>query len=316
MLAHDSGKGAITLLFWGWLLVATAAPTATSAATVAGAPMRYVYHPPESADDTRYLYQWKILETALEKTRQEFGPYVMERSESMTEKRQANEMLTGSGKLTVMYISTTPEFERALLPVRIPVDRNLGGYSVFLIRRQDQARFSPEMGLGDIRKFSFGLGLGWIDVEILRTNGFRVITGSSYEGLFTMLENGRFDVFLRSATEVLEEYAARRARLPDLAIEENLVLYYPLPMYFWFSRSEEGRHLAERVERGMRQMIADGTYDRIFDQYQGRKIEQLRLNRRTILRIDNPNVGTETPAGDSTLWFDPATYRAPPPLRP
>lgn len=301
--------------FCAWLLLWLVAPDAQAATGQAPA-MRYLYHPPESANDTRYLYHWKILETALEKTSAEFGPYVLEPSEFMTEKRQANEMLTDSGKLTVMYISTTPEFERALLPVRIPVDRNLGGYSVFLIRKQDQARFNSGMGLEDIRKFSFGLGLGWIDVQILRANGFRVITGSSYEGLFSMLENGRFDVFLRSAPEVLDEYAARRARLPDLAIEENLVLYYPLPMYFWFSRSEEGRRLAERVEKGMRRMIADGTYDRIFDQYQGKKIEQLQLNKRRILRIDNPNVGPETPFGDSRLWFDPATYRAPPPLRP
>lgn len=294
--------GAVALL---WLL----APFA-HAATSPLPRMRYLYHPPESAEDTRYLYQWKILETALEKTMAEYGPYVLEPSEFMTEKRQANEMLTGSGRLTVMYISTTPEFERALLPVRIPVDRNLGGYSVFLIRKQDQARFIPGMSLEDIRKFRFGLGLGWIDVDILRANRFQVVTGSSYEGLFRMLENGRFDVFLRAVPEVLDEYAARRDRLRDLAIEENLVLYYPLPMYFWFTRSPEGRRLAARAEAGMRKMIADGTYDRIFDEYQGRKIEQLQLNKRRILRIENPNVGPETPFGDRKLWFDPATYHS------
>src|SRR5256885_10058529 len=38
-------------------------------------------------------------------------------------------------------------------------------------------------------------------------------------------------------------------------------------------------------------LIADGTYDAIFDKYQRRKIERLRLKERRIFRIANPNVG-------------------------
>ncbi len=45
--------------------------------------------------------------------------------------------------------------------------------------------------LDDLRTFAFGLGLGWVDVGILKSNGFRVVTGSSYEGLFEMLVAGR-----------------------------------------------------------------------------------------------------------------------------
>ena len=42
------------------------------------------------------------------------------------------------GSLTVMYLGTRPEFEKELMPVRIPVDKNLGGYMVFLIRKEDE----------------------------------------------------------------------------------------------------------------------------------------------------------------------------------
>jgi ABC-type amino acid transport substrate-binding protein len=136
-----------------------------------------------------------------------------------------------------------------------------------------------------------------------------VVTGSSYDGLFEMLLNRRFDVLLRAAVEVLDEYARRKDRLPDLRIEDNLVLYYPLPMYFWFPKTDEGRRLAARAEAGMRRMLADGTYDRLFDEYQGWKIERLRLKHRVIFRIDNPFVGPEMPFADKRLWFDPGTYR-------
>lgn len=282
------------------------------AALLSGAqapPMRYVYHPGESALDVRYLYHWEILRTALEKTRPTWGPYEMVRSEPMTERRQAFELKHATGKLTVMYLGTTPDFERTLVPIHIPVDKNLGGYCVFLIRRGDEERFTAISSIDDLRRFTYGLGLGWIDVDILRANGFQVVTGSNYEGLFEMLVNRRFDVFLRAAVEVLDEYDQRKSALPKLAIEDSIIFYYPLPMYFWFPKTAEGRRLAARAEEGMRMMIADGTYDRIFDAYQRHKIERLHLKNRKIFKIDNPFVGPETPFADKRLWFDPKTYK-------
>jgi hypothetical protein len=281
----------------------------SQSASAADAVMKYIFHPPESSLDVRYLYHWEILRTALEKTSAKWGPWQMVPSELMTEQRQAFELKHATGKLTVMYLSTSPDFEKNLTPVRIPVDRNLGGYSVFLIRKDDQKRFDAIRSVSDLRRFTYGVGLGWNDVDILRANRLKVVTGSSYDGLFEMLVQRRFDVFPRGAVEVLDEYDQRKAALPDLHIEENLILYYPMPMYFWFPRTDEGRRLAKRAEEGMRMMLADGTYDAVFDKYQRRKIERLRLKERRILRIANPNVGPETPFRDKRLWFDPKTYR-------
>jgi ABC-type amino acid transport substrate-binding protein len=265
--------------------------------------MRYIYDSPESPQDIRYLYQWQILKTALDRTTAKYGPYVMEPAPTMTEKRQAFELQSGTGRITVMYLGTTQELEQTLTPVRIPVDKNLGGYNVLLIRRSDKDRFAGVKTLDDLRKFTIGLGYGWVDVGILQAAGFDVVTGTSYDGLFQMLENGRFDAFLRAAVEVLGELEERTSQMPDLAIEDNLILYYPLPMYFWFSRTAEGARLAARAQEGMIAMIEDGTYDRIFMEYQGEKIRRLHLASRLILRIDNPNLGPETPFSDTRLWF-------------
>ena len=270
--------------------------------------MTYVYHAPESDLDDRYLYQWEILRTALERTKDKWGPYRMTPSNRMTERRQAFELRHATGRLTVMYLGTTPEFERDLIAVHIPVDKNLGGYGVCLIRKEDQPRFDAVRTLDDLRRFKYGLGAGWLDVSILEASHFKVVTGTNYEGLFQMLIQKRFDVFLRATVEVLDEYDERIHDLPDMRIEKKLLLYYPLPMYFWFSKTPEGRRLAARAEEGMRAMIADGTYDRIFNEYQDWKIHRLQLQKRRVFRIDNPLLGPETPLADKKLWFDPATY--------
>jgi hypothetical protein len=293
---------------WGAIVAAAALALPPSVAS-AGAPMSYVYNAPESELDVRYVYHWEILRTALDRTKDRWGPYQLVRSERMSERRQRLELQNASGKLTVMYLDDFPELERTLIPVRIPVDRNLVGYRVLLIRKEDRHRFDGVRTVEDLRRFKIGLGQDWIDVDILRASGFDVVTGTSYEGLFEMLAERRFDVFLRAATEVLAEHEHRKRSLPDLFIEEGIVLYYPLPEYFWFAKTDDGRRLAARAEEGMRQMMADGTYDAIFDKYQRHKIEALRLKERRLLRIQNPLLGPETPFADKRLWFDPATYR-------
>lgn len=292
------------------LLLALCAALATAPVPAAEAQaMRYIYNSPESDSDIRYAYHWKILKTALEKTQAEYGPFVLEPSLRMTERRQTEELENDTGRLSVMYLSTTLELERTLIPVRIPVDRNLGGYCILLIRKGESGRFGAVRSLEDLRPFSFGLGLGWIDVGILKANGFRVVTGSSYEGLFEMLANHRFDVFPRGAVEILDEFEGRRNSFPELEIEPSLIFYYPLPMYFWFPKTPTGQRLAARAETGMRKMIADGSYDRIFSEYQDDKIRRLDLKHRRVLALRNPNLGPETPFADTRLWFDPQTYR-------
>jgi hypothetical protein len=282
-----------------------------SGAAAAQAPeeMTYIFNAPESALDVRYEYHWEILRTALEKTTGKWGPYRMAGSGRMTEKRQAHELKNATGKLTVMYLGTQPDFEKDLHGIHIPVDRNLGGYCVFLIRKERRNEFAGIATIEDLKRYSFGLGLGWIDVDILRRSNLKVVTGSTYDGLFEMLLHRRFDVFLRAAVEVLDEQAQRKGTMPDLFIEESLILYYPLPMYFWFPKTPAGKRLADRAEEGMRAMIADGTYDAIFDKFQRHKIEKLRLKERKILRIENPFLGPETPFQDKRLWFDPQTYK-------
>jgi hypothetical protein len=271
--------------------------------------MRYIYHPPESAMDNRYAYQWKILATALARTTSTCGAYTMEPSPQMSEKRQEFELRNATGNLTVMYRDTTPEFERDLIAVHLPVDKGLVGYRVFLIRNEDRPRFAAIVSLDDLRKFKLGAGADWVDVGILRANHFEVVTGSSYDGLFEMLRHKRFDAFSRGANEVSREFEQRQGSMSDLAVEETICLYYPTVMYFWFPKTTEGARLAARVDSGMRLMMAEGTYDRIFTEFYGATIKQLRLKSRKLFRIANPFLGPETPLTDARLWFDPQTYR-------
>lgn len=267
-------------------------------------PMRYLHNAPESPSDHRYDYQWTMLREVLERTRRAWGPYELGTAPAMPERRQVEELASGQGRLTVMVLGTTEALERTLLPVRIPVDKDLQGHCVFLIRDGEQGRFSAIRSVKDLAPFRFGLGQGWIDVEILQAAGLQVVTGSDYEGLFDMLAERRFDVFLRSAVEVLDELETRQAQYPSLRIEEGLLLHYPMPMYFWFPRTPEGQRLADRVAEGLRALLAEGAFDRLFLRFQKPKIDRLRLRSRRVLELPNPLLPRATPLADRRLWFD------------
>ena len=77
--------------------------------------MTYVYNAPESSLDRRYEYHWEILKTALERTTAKYGPYALVPSVGMTEARQTSELVAARGRITVMYLGTTPKLEHELV---------------------------------------------------------------------------------------------------------------------------------------------------------------------------------------------------------
>jgi hypothetical protein len=288
------------------LLVAGLAPFAAVHGAEDVAPQwRFIHNAPETAGDQRYAYHWRVLRAALEITRGKYGDYRLEPGLPMSEKLQVVEMQRPHGSLNTLVLDATQALEETLTPVKIPVDKGLLGYRVFLIRAEDQPRFAGVQSLEQLRQLRFGQQREWSDVAVYQAAGLPVVTGSSYEGLFHMLMLRRFDAFGRGVSEVSGELTHWRKQYPQMAIESELLLYYPLPVYFWFARTDEGRLRAQRVEEGMLALIADGTLDRLFAEEYAATIEQLGLERRRMLMIANPHLSSNHPFDQAAYWFTP-----------
>src|SRR5450830_681524 len=214
-----------------------------------------VVYPLTSADDdadSRYEYDWAVLRMALQKTEPRYGPFELHQStHPMSSHRVVQELLMPSGRINVFARATSPELEQQFLPVRLPIDKGLLGYRMLLIREADLPRFAAVKSLQDLTRLRIGQGQGWIDVPILRNAGLTVVEGTSYPGLFAMLAAGRFDGFSRGIDEAQREYQERHAAFPALAVEPSLLLQYPLPLYFFTRRDDEGKLLAQRIRDGM-----------------------------------------------------------------
>lgn len=265
-------------------------------------PMRYIYPPPESGADVRMNFYWDILQLALDETQGKWGPFKLQPSPKVMTPARAEMQLGNSQDISVMARATSTERESKLLPIRIPLDKGLTGYRLFLIKGINQAAFGGIRSTSELRQFSIGQAANWIDVDILRHAGLDVVTGPTYESLFPMLDAGRFDLFSRGVNEISAELSANAPTYPDLVVEKQLVLYYPLPRYFFFPRTPEGEKLAQRAEEGLRALMRNGKFQRRYVQFKKSILADLNLSGRRVIRIANPTLSKETPLADKELW--------------
>lgn len=276
-------------------------------ATMAAGRTSVVYPAFESSTDSRYNDLVEILKTALEKTVAEYGPYTLQPSTSrMNEARALAELRKPAGMVTIVWSGTSVQKEKEYRAVRIPLRKGILGYRVALIAGNRQAELDKIRNVSDLRKVRIGQGIGWGDVAIYEANGIRVHT-AGYESLFKMVAANRFDLFPRGINEVFPEYAARHANIANLAIEKNLLIYYPWPYYFFCNKFDSV--LAKRIETGLRKMMKDGSFDALFMKYNRASILKANLKNRRVVRIKNPTLPVDTPLDDASLWFDPAAWK-------
>lgn len=248
-----------------------------------------------------------LLEIVLDKTTR-YGTAELVASAPMSQGRALKHLEEGNhDSLRIANVASSPERNRKLQPIRIPVDQGLLGVRVCLIREGNQPRFDGIHSADDFqeRDLLIGQGSHWPDTRILRDSGFEVITTPDYSNLFPMLRHGRFDCFLRGIGEVLIDL--EQARKNDIVIEDTLVFTYEMPSYFFVGPGED--RLAERIRTGLARAMRDGAYDEWFRTYFRRPMEQLDLMQRTFIPLPNPLLEDGgSPAKLPVLPINPERY--------
>lgn len=247
------------------------------------------YPAPQSPLDTRSLDLVSLLDAALRRTEASHGPVRLEPSdEVLTELRQFVELNADRGLLHVTWATPSTQRRTQAKPVLFDARRGLLGMRVSLVDERRLPDLAKVTDLAALRRFTIGQGLAWPDVDVYQASGLQVFTVSGYENLFRMLLAGRFDLFPRGVGEVFDEYQARHAQMPQLAVEPDLLLVYPYPYYFYFAPSQAA--LAARVEKGLQAMKADGSFDAHLWRHHGAAVARARFGKRRVVRLNNPNL--------------------------
>ncbi|WP_246166880.1 transporter substrate-binding domain-containing protein [Marinobacter salinexigens] len=227
-----------------------------------------------------------LVELSLRKT-PEYGDFRLLRSEELSQGRVLRELSTNRSSLVdIANVATTAERETFLTPIPIPIDGGLLGFRVCLVMPKNLPMFSNIKNLDDLSNSNIRIGQGshWPDTPVLQANGVKVITHTRFEILFGMIRKGRFECFARGVSEVL--YDMEKEKDPDLVIEPNLLIAYPMPSYLFVAPGDH--ETAHRLQLGMERAIIDGSFAEFLKKYYGRAVELLSLHQRSVIVLDNP----------------------------
>lgn len=248
---------------------------------------------------------YKILELALDRTVSSHGAYRLVSSHKMEQDRAVIQ-LTQNEAIDIANFAPDAEREKKLLPIRIPVTQGLLGYRVCLINKNAQSKFDGIKSLESWRNrgLKIGQGKGWPDTAILEANDLSVVKSPKYNPLFAMLKKGRFDCFSRSISEVTPELKNHT----DIALEENILLVYRLPTFFFVSK--EAPDLASRIEQGLLMAYEEGSVQNLLHSHYETVFKAMNISKRTLIHLDNPYLTEESKAALNQFshWLDIKAY--------
>lgn len=214
-----------------------------------------------SSPNEPYYFYTQALALALEKTRASDGDFKIHYYDHKGGIERDRAMLAAGVSIDVMWASVTKARAQKLRVIDVDLLKDLNNYRVLLIHKNSQPRFDPVHSLEQLRQFKAGSGPYWTDGVIMRDNGFTLVYGANYTGLFKMLGLHRYDFLSRGLHEIgndLIEYHSY-----DLALEKNLLLKYDQPIRYCFFVNKKNRKLAARIERGLKIAQADGSFDQL-----------------------------------------------------
>ena len=258
-----------------------------------------VYPPPLGEWDKQHNYPIKMLEKALAHADQ---PYQLELYEKTIDQQQALNLLYRN-QVDVVWTMTNKQREALYLPIRIPLTKGLSGWRLFLIKPEHQNLFDNVKNHNQLKLYTAVQGEDWPDEEILQRNQLKLVTKPAYADLIDVLTSGQAQYFPRGVFEIWSEAEQFKAQGHNVAIENSLALYYPTALYFFVNRHNS--QLAATIESGLKQLLATGEFERMFNQAFAEAIEKTHIEQRRILKLSNPSLPKQTPLANKQLWFQP-----------
>lgn len=249
-------------------------------------------------------YYTELLKLALEKTRPGYGDYTMQGiPANLSILRSLSDIVENTYPNFVMEFGYEEKLTTtgALTYINIPIDGGIVGYRVCFTNAALKKKLNQVKSLNDLKKYSIGQGVGWVDSEILRANGFRVIEISNYESIFKMVIAGRIDLFCRGANQIQSEIEEFKS-LNQLTYDDSFVLVYPLPRFFYLN--VKNTLAKERIQAGLQIAFKDGSFKKLWQKHYQASVDFSKLQDRKFFYLENPFL-KDLPPDYKKYFIDP-----------
>ncbi|MFY0639569.1 MAG: ABC transporter substrate-binding protein [Bermanella sp.] len=242
----------------------------------------------------RYTFGLKLLSLALSKSRHNYQLQSAQRQE-VNERRGESMVINGS--LDIQWLSTSSKREADMIAIKEPIYRGILGLRLILGRKDRAHELSNIQTKEQLSQYTGGHGTHWGDLPVYAANELPVKTHVDYNLIFKWLISNRIDYFHRGINEIWPEYE-RYSK--DISIVNDVMLFYPLPVYFFVSKQRP--ELAKDIRNGLKVAINDGSYKQLFLKEFESTVIKSDLNERRLILLDNPNSKPLT-AKDMEWWL-------------
>jgi hypothetical protein len=226
--------------------------------------------------------------------------YQVEFSNKDLPKNRVLKLISNNMGIDVIAAGATKEREKSLLPIHFPILKGLNGWRIALVTKNNKNLFLQHSTLAQFKSLTPGQLHSWSDTKVIASNDIHVEKASSYDGLFTMLANNRFDYFPRSILEVRWEYDKYKDL--NIMIEPYRLIHYPTAYYFFVNK--KNTKLAHAISFGLEQALKDGSFDVLFNEYFGDAVDKVQNENRIVLSLNNPFLPSLAPLSRTELWLD------------
>jgi len=206
-----------------------------------------------------------------------------------------------SGADVLVTVAGNQKFvHREKIEIDLPICNGLLGHRILIINKHDQAKFRKITALEQLRRLTVGVPATWADADLLRKNHFSVYENGSLEDILDLLPIHRVDFTALGANEVEACLQQHSASTDSLAIEDSILIYYPLPLIFYVNPNQP--ELAQQLRANLSKLINSGELNAIFNTYHVGIVERLALPTRNLLTLKNPYLPESLRNFRPALW--------------
>ena len=264
--------------FFGWVGFVHATPENNK--TV------YTYSAAQHTASSRGRWHNKLIRLALDNTIKEYGSYQLNKAPQMNHRRalESTKYQKYPNFFIVAVHSDELAAEEGIQAIPFPVELGMLGYRVCLYSKTDpvpvQKRLNPSM----VRTLMHGQVRDWMDVLILRHNGYVVTEVDDFASLPKMASLRRIDLLCRGVHEVYDEWG--KGLYKDLILDNTLAFQYDIPVFMYAHQSQ--KHLIDRLTLGLQRTYHDGSLKRMFLAHYQDNMAFSKLGDRDVIPLANP----------------------------
>jgi hypothetical protein len=212
----------------------------------------------QSEADVSHAYVVGLLDLSLKNGGAKYGETKVELVRHDNINHESVVRLIKDKYIDVMWSGFSPDREKEMKAIPVPLVRGLLGYRVSIIHKDNLSDFKARGRLAFNNKLACQ-GKYWPDIKVLSDNGHNVRKIHSYEQIFQLVSRKKCDYFPRAIFEAYGEIKAAQDKHPELVVFDDVILNYLLPYLFFVNK--DNHELFEKITYGLKESISNGSYD-------------------------------------------------------